>query len=83
MKRLRQVVVCWSAERDFFLNGNAGSLEISWMWIVWDTANFLAPPFPGKIGITMSTNWVEPLSESAEDKEAADRGLQFTVRNLL
>ncbi|XP_063708613.1 myrosinase 1-like [Culicoides brevitarsis] len=35
------------------------------------------PKFGGQIGITFDSSWLEPLTESDIDKEAAERGLQF------
>jgi len=33
----------------------------------------------GVVGITLNTNWNEPASDSAEDIEAAERAMQFSV----
>lgn len=33
----------------------------------------------GSIGVTISTNWLEPASSSIEDEEAAERARAFVV----
>jgi hypothetical protein len=35
--------------------------------------------FIGRVGITLYTQWCEPLDSSDDSKQAAERGLQFHV----
>ncbi|XP_059474929.1 lactase/phlorizin hydrolase-like [Neocloeon triangulifer] len=37
------------------------------------------PTQNGEIGITLDSGWLEPISQSAEDIEAAERGMQFKL----
>lgn len=41
------------------------------------------PTQKGKIGITTDVTWPEPKTDSAEDKEASERAMQFYVRIYL
>ena len=38
-----------------------------------------AEKFNGKVGIALNCDWAQPASESAEDKAAADRFLQWYI----
>jgi beta-glucosidase/6-phospho-beta-glucosidase/beta-galactosidase len=51
--------------------------------LIWKLAVLAMPNFissiSGKVGITLSTNWYEPLNDTKEDINASERAMQFSV----
>jgi hypothetical protein len=43
--------------------------------------NYCIITFIGKIGITIDSVWLEPRTNSTEDVDAAERGMQFKVKS--